>query len=417
MLYYIIKFTLLLYSRIYFKRIYISGTEHIPKDKPVFLASNHSNGFLDGTMVSALIFPKSTRIFVRGDVFGKGWANFLLRSLKLIPIFRARDGDTRTNRDGNNRSFDQLYEEFKKNRIVLIFPEADAQIEKRLRPLKKGMARMIIDMENRGDKNMEVAIVPFGLNYTHYKRHRNELMISFSKPVYLKDYMEEGGNERAAYNALTTDVGDRIRKEMVDVNQGDEEVTETALRIIRSERSEPIVKFWFGSKARLQAEINAADRIKFSDSGSSLRTKIIDYQDALDVANTTEIGSQRVKIWEYIFWLIFIIPSSLSWLVSRWGLYFGKRLVDAKVKKDELYESIYFGVGLAYNWILMLVGYPLCALFFGWWGVLGWFIFRWLSIPYQHCQEIMQHVKARQAWKKDANVLNQLRKEVLAELS
>ena len=49
-------------------------------------------------------------------------------------------------------------------------------------------------------------------------------MISFSKPVYLKDYMEEGGNERAAYNALTTDVGDRIRKEMVDVNQGDEEV-------------------------------------------------------------------------------------------------------------------------------------------------------------------------------------------------
>ena len=279
------------------------------------------------------------------------------------------------------------------------------------------MARMIIDMQNRGDKNMEVAIVPFGLNYTHYKRHRNELMISFSKPVYLKDYMEEGGNERAAYNALTTDVGDRIRKEMVDVNQGDEEVTETALRIIRSERSEPIVKFWFGSKARLQAEINAADRIKFSDSGSSLRTKIIDYQDALDVANTTEIGSQRVKIWEYIFWLIFIIPSSLSWLVSRWGLYFGKRLVDAKVKKDELYESIYFGVGLAYNWILMLVGYPLCALFFGWWGVLGWFIFRWLSIPYQHCQEIMQHVKARQAWKKDANVLNQLRKEVLAELS
>merc|ERR1711879_864859 len=108
MLYYFVKITLLLYSRIYFKRIYISGKRHIPQDKPVFLASNHSNGFLDGTMVSALIFPKATRIFVRGDVFGKGWANFLLRSLKLIPIFRARDGDARENRIGNNKSFDQL---------------------------------------------------------------------------------------------------------------------------------------------------------------------------------------------------------------------------------------------------------------------------------------------------------------------
>lgn len=416
MLYYLIKFTILLYSRIYFKRVFISGTEHIPKDQPVFLASNHSNGFIDGTMVSALIFPKSTRIFVRGDVFGKGWANFILRSLKLIPIYRARDGDALTNRDGNNKSFDQLYAEFKKNRIVLIFPEADAQIEKRLRPLKKGMARMIIDMQSRGDKDMEVAVVPFGLNYTHYKRHRNELMISFSKPVYLKDYLKEDGIEREAYNALTTDVGERIKKEMVDVNIGDDEVTETALRIVRSERRVPIMKFWVGSKARLQAEIDTANKIKFSNPDSNLRTVLTRYQNALDGSNTSEVGSRSVKLWEYTFWLIFIIPSSLSWLITRWGLFFGKRLVDAKVKKDELYESIYFGVGLAYNWILMLVGYPLCALFFGWWGIVGWFIFRWLSIPYQHCREIMAHFAARKAWKKNADELDTLRGEVLAEL-
>jgi hypothetical protein len=129
------------------------------------------------------------------------------------------------------------------------------------------------------------------------------------------------------------------------------------------------------------------------------------------------VGSRSVKLWEYTFWLIFIIPSSLSWLITRWGLFFGKRLVDAKVKKNELYESIYFGVGLAYNWILMLVGYPLCALFFGWWGIVGWFIFRWLSIPYQHCREIMAHFLARKAWKKNADELDTLRGEVLAELS
>ena len=137
MLYYFIKFSLLLYSRIYFKRIYIYGASNIPQDKPVFLASNHSNGFLDGTMVSALLFPKATRIFVRGDVFGPGWANFLLRSLKLIPIYRARDGDSRQNAKSNNRSFDQLYEEFQKNRIVPHFSRGGCTNRKTITPIEK----------------------------------------------------------------------------------------------------------------------------------------------------------------------------------------------------------------------------------------------------------------------------------------
>ena len=417
MLYYFIKFSLLLYSRIYFKRIYIYGASNIPQDKPVFLASNHSNGFLDGTMVSALLFPKATRIFVRGDVFGPGWANFLLRSLKLIPIYRARDGDSRQNAKSNNRSFDQLYEEFQKNRIVLIFPEADAQIEKRLRPLKKGMARMIIDMQSRDDGKMEVAVVPFGLNYTHYKRHRNELMISFSTPVYLKDYVVEGETEREAFNKMMLDVGERIKREMVDVNQGDEAITETALRIIRKERSEPILKFWFRSNERLRSEIAVSEQIKASDKNSELRKAITAYQTALDTYKTKEEGSKPLKFWQYLFILVFIIPSSLSWLVMRWGLFFGKRLVEAKVKLDELYESIYFGVGLAYNWIMVIVGYPLFGILFGWKGFIGWFVFRWLSIPYQHCMDMLQQFRAARNWRKSNGELDSLRETVLSQLN
>lgn len=417
MIYHLVKITLLLYSRIYFKRIYIYGASNIPQDKPVFLASNHTNGFLDGTMVSALLFPKSTRIFVRGDVFGKGWANFLLRSLKLIPIYRARDGDSRQNAKSNNRSFDQLYAEFKKNRIVLIFPEADARIEKRLRPLKKGMARMIIDMEGRDDGKIEVAVVPFGLNYTHYKKHRSEMMISFSKPVYLKDYRQEGQTEREAFNAMTDDVGERIKKEMVDVNQGDELITETALRIIRQKRSEPIIQFWFRSNDRLRAEIDVADKIKNSESDSQLRKSIVKYQEALDKHKATEIGAKPLKTWQYLFFMLFILPASLSWFVTRWGLFFGKKLVDAKVKLDELYESIYFGVGLVYNWMLILIGYPLFGLLFGWKGLVGWFVFRWLSIPYQHCMEILEQFQSAKKWRKSGEELGRLRESVIAQLN
>lgn len=416
MLYYFVKITLLLYQRIYFKRIYISGAKHVPQDHPVFLASNHSNGFLDGVMVSALLLKKPTYIFVRGDVFKKKWANFLLRSLKLIPIYRARDGDARENLAANNRSFDQLYEEFKKNHVVLIFPEADAQVEKRLRPLKKGMSRIISDMQSRDDGNMEVAVVPFGLNYTHYKNYRNEMMLSFQPPVYLKDYLGEGENERVGLNKLTKDVEKRIKSEMVDINEGDDEITETALRILRRERSEWLIRFWIRSKERLSAEIRVADKIKASEEGSALRKKLVQYQEQLDNNKVLEEGTKPVKLWQWLFLLVFIVPSSLSWVVMRMGLHYGKKFVDQRVKKEELYESIYFGIGLAHNWMLVLIGYPVFAVVWGWQGVLAWFVFRWFSIPFQHCREIWIQFVNHNRWRKVGQEVKALRKELVTEL-
>src|SRR6056300_399153 len=317
MLYYFVKITLLLWQRIYFKRIFISGTGNIPQDKPVFLASNHSNGFLDGVMVSALLVPKPTRIFVRGDVFNKSWANFVLRSLKLIAICRARDGDARTNLVNNNQSFDQLYEEFKRNRVVLIFPEADAQIEKRLRPLKKGMARMIIDMQSREDGKMRVAVVPFGLNYTHYKHHRNELMIRFDKVVYIDDFMDDSGNERAAYNRLTKHTEEAIRRNMVDVPNEDEALVEVALRMVRKIYPYPITKFWIGNTDRLQKEIDVANQVKADE---SVKAELEKYQNLLSQNNLNEVGVNPIKFWDYIYVALAIIPGFISWNIMKWGL-------------------------------------------------------------------------------------------------
>ncbi len=412
MLYYFVKLSLLLYSRIYFKRIYISGVENIPQDRPVFLASNHSNGFLDGTMVSSLLIPKATRIFVRGDVFNQAWSNLLLRQIKLIPIYRARDGG---GRNVNNKSYDQLYSEFLKNRVVLIFPEADAQIEKRIRPLKKGMARMILDMQSRGDGEMEVAVVPFGLNYTYYKKYRNELMISFAKPVYLKDYEEEGDAERDVYSKMTKDVGRKIEAEMVSVRKEDDEVTETALCILRAEWKDPLLKFWIPNRKRLTAEIAVADQIK-SDESSELKASIEKYQSTLDKNEVTEDGSKPIEAWKWLFLLVFGIPSILSWAVMGWGLFAGKKIVDAVIRKDELYDSVWFGVGLVYNWILIFVGYPIAYIYFGWKGIVGWFLFRCLSITFQHCRDFWVQIVNRQKWNTAKTELDSLRTDVLNQL-
>ncbi|MCB9262955.1 MAG: 1-acyl-sn-glycerol-3-phosphate acyltransferase [Flavobacteriales bacterium] len=416
MLYYFVKIIMLLYQRVYFKRIYISGVKHIPKNQPVFLAANHTNGFLDGVMVSELLW-KPTYIFVRGDVFKKKWANFLLRSLKLIPIFRSRDGeDARENLSNNNSSFDQLYQEFKKNKVVLIFPEADAIIEKRLRPLKKGMARIVADMESREDGNMKVAIVPTSINYLHYKKYRNEIMIQFSEPIYLSDYKTEDGNDRKAQNRLTSDLENRIKKMMVDINPGDDEITETALNIYRNSLPHNIWQFWHRKNTRIYTEIGIADGIKNEKPDSILRQQLKEYATLLKENDLTELGFNPLKIWQWIFLLIFSIPSFLSWMVYKWGLVYGKKVVNTKIKKDELYESVYCGIGLSWFLILTLIGYPIAAIFLGWSGVMFWFIFSLFSISYQHCRDFWLQFVEHRKWNKSAAKVSNLRVDLIKKL-
>lgn len=412
MVYYFVKITLLLWQRIYFKRIYVAGAKSIPQNKPVFLASNHSNGFLDGVMVSALL-KKPTYIFVRGDVFKKKWADFFLRTLKLIPIFRARDGQARENLVANNQSFDQLYEEFKKKHVVLIFPEADAVLEKHLRPLKKGMARIVADMETREEGAMEVAVVPFGLNYTGYKHERNELMLSFGKPLYLDKFLGEEGNQRKAQNMLTKTAEKEIRARMVDINHGDEELTETALRILRSEWREPLLQFWYRRDDRLKEEVRITNMVKEAPEEGETRKQLHYYQTQLDKHGIKEVGSHALRLWQWVFMVLGFVPAILSWMVMRWGLVYGRKLVDEKVKKEELYESVYFGIGLAWNWVLILVGYPVFGIFFGWKGLLGWCIFRWFSVVYQHISDFWEQHVNHVKWKKHVKELEPLRTELV----
>jgi len=173
------------------------------------------------------------------------------------------------------------------------------------------------------------------------------------------------------------------------------------------------LKFRFRTRNRLAAEQKAANLIKGSDQNSEIRKNLVEYQELLDKSELKEIGTKPLKVWQWAFLVLLTIPSTLSWFVTKWGLYFGKKLVEKKVKKDELYESIYYGVGLAHNLLMIYIGYPVVAILWGWKGVLAWFLIRVFSISYQHCSEFWeQHVQHRR-WKKGPNRLKELREKVV----
>src|SRR3954471_3290092 len=139
---YITRFVLTIYYR---KRVFI-GFDKVPSG-PVIFACNHPNSFLDAMIIGAFL-ERETYYLARSDVFNTPLKLWILSQFKLMPIYRLSEGkeDLGKNKD----TFDKCHEVFRKGGAVLMFSEGICVQEMRLRPLKKGTARIAVEYSQDG---------------------------------------------------------------------------------------------------------------------------------------------------------------------------------------------------------------------------------------------------------------------------
>lgn len=206
----------------YYRKIYLSHLEHIPRNKPVILASNHPTGFME-PCVMAVFMKRPLYFLVRGDFFRKSVFNFLLRSLNMIPIFRARDGNFRDLKS-NFASFEACYQALGQNRTIMIFPEGNAKHEKRLRPIKKGVSRLAFGAFDESDDLEDLYIVPVGVSYTYSERPRSEIMVSCASPISVRKILQESGQHFATFDKkLRAQLTRAMQANLVHINDPDDE--------------------------------------------------------------------------------------------------------------------------------------------------------------------------------------------------
>ena len=121
------------------KKVFVSRQKKNLKDTPTILACNHPNSFLDALIIGSH-YPREVYYLARGDVFDKPFVARILRMLNMIPVYRISEG--KENLINNQNSFEECIELFKKNKTILIFSEGVCINEWKLRPLKKGTARI-----------------------------------------------------------------------------------------------------------------------------------------------------------------------------------------------------------------------------------------------------------------------------------
>ncbi len=155
---------------------------------PAIMASNHPNSFFD-TVVQGAMMKEPGHTVVRGDVFKKGLLRKIFNGLHMIPAYRGNDGG-REHVLKNDELFELCRKTLKNNGIIYFYPEGLCVHEYKLRPLKKGLARVAMQAFLDPELKDKLRIIPTGLNYTSFAGPGKSLEMVYDKPITIADIGE-----------------------------------------------------------------------------------------------------------------------------------------------------------------------------------------------------------------------------------
>lgn len=161
----------------------------------------------------------------RGDAFKKEWHKRLLHKLKLLPVYRTSEGVE--NLEHNYTTFAACREVFRDDGIVLIFSEGRCINEWKLRPLKKGTARLAVQS---WFENIDLTVLPVALNYNPFRNFGKNVFVNFGEPLDKEAVLEHStdGKLLAAFNVQ---LHHQLRSLVYHIPKADYELQEKRLSV------------------------------------------------------------------------------------------------------------------------------------------------------------------------------------------
>jgi 1-acyl-sn-glycerol-3-phosphate acyltransferase len=196
--------------KFFYKEIKAVGKEHIPKDKPVLYIPNHQNSFMDALHVAVTTWPV-IYFLTRAQAFNPDIVGKFLWSINMMPVYRVRDGFSSIQK--NNEIFELCISYLKNKDTILVFAEANHNLKRRIRPLSKGFTRIAFGAEEKYDWNLDLQIVPVGVNYARHRKAGNTVQVNYGKPIPVKTYRETYlEDERKGVESMKRDVSDAMKE-------------------------------------------------------------------------------------------------------------------------------------------------------------------------------------------------------------
>jgi 1-acyl-sn-glycerol-3-phosphate acyltransferase len=174
---------------LFFGSIVIRGSEYLPTQGPVVLAPKHYSRW--DPVVLALLSVEPLWFMANANQFSvlQGW---FLKRLGAFPV------DVNHPKIASFRCAINLLQAHKK---LMLFPEGGIVREQPLRPLKHGLARLVLQAEATAPEPLHIPIVPIAIHYHPAPVWRSHITITLSPPLYVADYQK--GTDKQTAQALT----------------------------------------------------------------------------------------------------------------------------------------------------------------------------------------------------------------------
>jgi 1-acyl-sn-glycerol-3-phosphate acyltransferase len=379
------------HNNVFYRKVIVLGRDNINPDHHLIFAPNHQNALMDALAV--LFTQKGQMVFLaRADIFRKKFIASILYVLKILPVYRMRDGYA--NLKGNDEIFAKTIDVLRNKNGLVVLPEGSHEGFRRLRQLKKGICRIAFQADEASGFEMNIKIIPVGIEFSHYFRYRQVLTVVYGKPVEVSEFHELYKNSpEIALNKLREKLSGEIKRLMVHI---DSEEDYEAIDELRS-----IVNGRYSDRIRIPKLFR--DRILIEKLNHLRSVNLPLYDQICSLSLIIKQKSKALKV-DYRMLrkkrqpLLLLLAAATGIIISLPVFIFGNifnlpileipNLQFRKTKDEQFRSTLKYGVSLAMAFILIPVFLVVSFLLFSpWWlailiflalplsGLFAWYLY------------------------------------------
>lgn len=166
----------------YFGRIEVIGQENIPRTGPAILAPTHRSRW-DALVVphaaGRLVSGRDLRFMVSANELHRGLQGWFIQRLGGFPVDTERPGI------GSVRHSVEL---LLQGEMLVIFPEGGIFRDRKVHPLKRGVARIALEAE-LNQAGIGVKILPISIAYSQpYPSWKTDVTVKIGVPIEVANY-------------------------------------------------------------------------------------------------------------------------------------------------------------------------------------------------------------------------------------
>ena len=207
--------------RIFYPKTEIVNKEGFNYAAPAIIISNHPNTLIDPLNCAARS-KEQVHFLANAGLFATPFTNWLFNKLYCVPIQRRID--TKGKPTNNKEAFARCDAFLGDGGVLWIAPEGGSLMGRMLHPFKTGSARIALSAEDKKDFNLNMRIIPVGLNYDKPYKFRSSLLVNVGEAIAMKDYEQDYRDDPIkTVRAITAILQEKVRDLVIDTQNETED--------------------------------------------------------------------------------------------------------------------------------------------------------------------------------------------------